>query len=181
MGGLDDAIADKNFADGNTKISFNYLKRMNKIAGILHLVQGILMIGAAVGVENIGSFNLPLILNYLEFDNVTRSLVQSRTDIGQVNPGLLVPFFLLLSAFFHFLVISPIGYDTYRVDIDKGINRFRWYEYAISSSLMIWIIAMFFGVYDIASLLLIAGINASMNFFGKSKKAFFPPGFFVVQ
>jgi len=46
------------------------------------------------------------------------------------------------------------------------VNRFRWYEYAVSSSLMIVSIAVLFGCYDVASLLLIAFCNASMNFFG---------------
>ena len=40
------------------------------------------------------------------------------------------------------------------------------YEYAVSSSLMIIIIAMLFGCYDLCSILLIGGINACMNFFG---------------
>ena len=40
------------------------------------------------------------------------------------------------------------------------------YEYAISSSLMIVAIAVLFGCYDVASLLLIAVCNASMCLFG---------------
>ena len=48
----------------------------------------------------------------------------------------------------------------------KGINKFRWFEYALSSSIMIVLIATLFGVYDIASLYLIFVVNASMNLFG---------------
>lgn len=51
-------------------------------------------------------------------------------------------------------------------DLRKGINYFRWYEYAASSSLMIALICMLFGVYDIVTLLLIISINAVMNIFG---------------
>lgn len=163
---LRDALADKRFVLGKTKISFRYLRKMNLIAGCLHLFQGIAMLGMAFAVENISNFNIPLISTYLTFDNNTRSLVQETKLLTEVNPGILVPFFLLLSAFFHFLVISPWAYNTYIVDINKGINKFRWYEYSISSSLMIWVIAMFFGVYDLSSLMLIAGVNASMNWFG---------------
>lgn len=169
MGGelLQLALDDKNFQDGNTRISFRYLKKMNLIAGCLHLIQFVFMLGMAIAVENISGFSLPLELRFLTFDVNSSRLVGGQDGIGKVYPGLLVPFFLLLSSLFHFLVISPIGWEKYIVGIDAGINRFRWYEYAISSSLMIWVISMFFGVYDLASLILIAGVNASMNFFGK--------------
>ena len=46
------------------------------------------------------------------------------------------------------------------------MNYFRWYEYTLSSSLMIVLIAMLFGVYDVGSLLLIFVLNARMNLFG---------------
>lgn len=46
------------------------------------------------------------------------------------------------------------------------MNRFRWYEYALSSSLIIVLIAMLFGVYDIGAIILVAVVNALMNFFG---------------
>ena len=46
------------------------------------------------------------------------------------------------------------------------MNKFRWYEYALSSSLMIILIAMLFGVYDIGSLILIFFLNVVMNLFG---------------
>ena len=46
------------------------------------------------------------------------------------------------------------------------VNFFLRYEYAVSSSLMIVAIAVLFGVYDVASLLLISICNASMCLFG---------------
>lgn len=40
-------------------------------------------------------------------------------------------------------------------DLQRGVNRFRWYEYAFSSSLMMGLIAMLFGMYDVISLVLV--------------------------
>jgi Heliorhodopsin len=57
-------------------------------------------------------------------------------------------------------------WDTYTQGMARGINRFRWWEYALSSSLMVMLIAMLFGVKDCFSLILMASINASMNLFG---------------
>ena len=51
-------------------------------------------------------------------------------------------------------------------DLKKGINQFRWFEYALSSSIMIVLTVVLFGVVDIASLLLIFVLNACMNVFG---------------
>ena len=56
--------------------------------------------------------------------------------------------------------------DKYFADLKKGINQFRWFEYALSSSIMIVLIATLFGIYDIASLTLIFFVNATMNLFG---------------
>jgi len=57
-------------------------------------------------------------------------------------------------------------WDKYTSDLARGVNRFRWWEYALSSSLMMILIAMLFGVWDCFSLILIGAINASMNLFG---------------
>jgi hypothetical protein len=48
----------------------------------------------------------------------------------------------------------------------RGINPARWVEYSLSSSLMIVVIAMLVGIYDVASLILIFALNASMILFG---------------
>jgi hypothetical protein len=74
--------------------------------------------------------------------------------------------FLYLSAFFHFLIASPIGWRSYQRELANGINRFRWVEYSLSSTLMIVVIALLVGIQDLAALLAIAGVNAAMILFG---------------
>ena len=71
-----------------------------------------------------------------------------------------------LGAIAHFIIVMPKANDVYNNDLKKGINKFRWYEYSISSSLMIFLLAMLLGVYDIAALTAIFLLNASMNLFG---------------
>jgi len=46
------------------------------------------------------------------------------------------------------------------------MNPARFFEYALSSSLMIVLIGMLVGVWDLGSLILMFGVNATMNFFG---------------
>jgi hypothetical protein len=79
----------------------------------------------------------------------------------------LVASFLLISAIAHAIISLPKKTnDIYNADLERGINRFRWFEYALSSSVMIVLISYLFGIYDIASLVLIFVVNAAMNLFG---------------
>jgi len=149
-----------------SKYSAAYLKKWNGIAGGLHLLQFILMLSFALVAPGVKDFSIPLVFRFQNFNQTSEVLFQDERKLVDFRIGLLVPFFLLLSAIAHFTVISPMFFDKYISDLDKGVNRFRWYEYAASSSLMIWAIAMFFGIQDIVTLLLIIGINASMNLFG---------------
>jgi hypothetical protein len=72
--------------------------------------------------------------------------------------------FSFMSAAAHFIILWQ--WDSYTADLKRGLNRYRWWEYAISSSLMICLIAMLFGVYDLISLIFIGAVNAAMNLFG---------------
>ena len=138
------------------------LWRWNFICFNAHLVQAIacLVIGLTGG--NIGSFKLPLTTLFLSYPN--------GYPIQSLQQRALLPFvavtsiFSFLSAAAHLLALAY--FDTYLSDLRRGLNKFRWYEYALSSSLMIGLIAMLFGMYDIISLVLIMSVNACMNFFG---------------
>jgi len=74
--------------------------------------------------------------------------------------------FLLLSAIAHFLISLPGIFEWYVEKIKNGINYVRWFEYAFSSSVMIVVIAMLVGIYDIPTLIAIFTLNALMNLFG---------------
>ena len=147
-------------------ISFEVLKKWNLRAGIVHLVQAVLMLLASQLVPRIRDFRLELTTAFQDYDDVQRKLVTNVKDIGSVPIGPLVSVFLFMSAVAHLLVVSPMYFETYCDDIRRGINRARWYEYALSSGLMIVLIAMLFGCRDLASLLLILAVNACMNLFG---------------
>ena len=142
------------------------LRRFNLIMGSLHLVQAALMFYFALSIDKIANFKTPILSYYLSFDRVQMRLVTLPGKLGDLPFAMLVALFLFLSAIAHFIIASPAGNKIYNRDLAKGINRFRWYEYALSSSLMIILIAQLFGVYDIGALIAIFILNASMNLFG---------------
>ncbi len=149
-------------------ITLSKLRRFNIIMGGLHLIQGILMMFLATSViQTIGEFTPNITQFFLAFNPVTRSLEVQSKVLFQLPFGIFVSMFLIISALAHGIISIPKSTnDIYNRDLEKGINQFRWFEYAVSSSIMIVLIATLFGIYDIASLILIFIVNASMNLFG---------------
>ena len=139
---------------------------------ILHFIQAIICLagGLREGSRQ-AEFKLPLTTLFLKWEE-TYPGSDVRYPMQVLEQRALLPFtavtsaFSWLSAVAHLIVL--IHFKKYISDLRKGINQFRWYEYALSSSLMIGLIAMLFGMYDIISLVLLMSINACMNLFGYS-------------
>ena len=153
----------------NVDVKIDKLISFNKKMGVVHLVQGLFMMIFAFfiypNMTGQRTFTIPVIGNYLEFV-VDEGLVLTNTDTLFELPFLqMTASFLLISGIFHFL-IAFVWKDEYRAGLKVGINKFRWYEYALSSSIMIVLISSLFGVRDVAVFALIALANAAMNFFG---------------
>lgn len=144
------------------------LRKFNMIMGGIHLLQGIIMLILASSViQTISEFKPTVTQIYLFYNPTTMALETAVKDLFTLPFGILVAVFLLLSALAHAIISLPKKTnDIYNRDLEKGINQFRWFEYALSSSVMIVLISTLFGVYDIATLLLIFVINALMNIFG---------------
>jgi len=144
---------------------YKKLLKFNKTMGLLHFIQGIIMIVLATNViEKIAQFKPTITQNYLSYNYNTNSLESTSRVLFELPFGILVALFLFISALAHFIII--IKKEKYIEGLEKGINKFRWFEYAISSSIMIVLISTLFGIYDIASLILIFALNALMNIFG---------------
>jgi hypothetical protein len=139
--------------------SLRGLDRWNVGLGALHLVQGVLMLVLAT------AFSLPVTSSFLELDTATQKLEPMRDTLFELRIAPLVAGFLFLSAAAHWS-LATFGRGWYRRELGRGMNRARWLEYSLSSSLMIVVIALLVGIYDIASLILIAVANAAMILFG---------------
>ena len=148
-------------------ITFSYLKRFNIAAGILHLIQGILMLALGTLLEwerSLYTFYPKISISQgppLVFEVVPDP--QILVTIGYI--GVIVASFPLLSSLAH-LIIAFVKNDEYNENLKKGINPYRWYEYAFSSSIMITLIGLFLGVWDFWSLVMIFTLNAMMILFG---------------
>lgn len=149
-----------------SSITDSKLWNYNLAAGLLHLVQGSLMLFASQYVETIKAFKKTITRSYLKFDPETQALTSAQTGVFDVEIGVCAAIFLLMSAFAHFLVLVAGFKKNYIANLNNGINYVRWYEYALSSSVMICTITILFGCYDLGTHICLFLVNASMNLFG---------------
>lgn len=139
---------------------FMRLRRFNIVMACLHFVQGIAMLVLSSG------FKLPITGSFLKFDVVTQTLVPSVRNLFELKIGPVIATFLFISALAHLLISLPKINDWYNKNLAKGANYARWMEYSVSSSIMILVIAMLVGIYDISALIAIMILNATMILFG---------------
>jgi hypothetical protein len=138
---------------------YKKLRIYNIVMGVLHLVQGIFMLALS------NDSALIITRNYVTLDRDIMKLVPATENLMSLRMGPFVASFLLMSAIAHFTV-STFGFKWYARNLAKGINYARWYEYSVSSSVMIVAIALFSGMTDIVSLMLLFTVNGIMNLFG---------------
>jgi len=142
------------------------IRKFNLFMGLFHFVQGLFMLYVALNFDKVVNFKPEIWSHFLKFDTVSGRLITDAKVIFELPFGILVASFLFISALFHFIIVTPKFNKIYNEQLNKGMNMFRWYEYAISSSVMIVLLAVLFGIYDIGALILIFFLNAVMNLFG---------------
>ncbi len=139
---------------------FYKLRKYNLAMGIFHLIQGVLMLILT------NEYAVPIRSSFLNYMPETDTLKAITEDIVELQMGPLVAGFLFMSAIAHFIVSAPGIFGWYVNNLKRGINYARWYEYSFSASLMIILIAMLSGVYDIVALIGLFSLTAVMNLFG---------------
>jgi hypothetical protein len=149
------------------------LRSYNIVAGSLHLVQAVAFGYVLTLLDKQVTF--PTTVDYMTGPPGFDAPVE-RVVLFDVNIGIGVVAFLALSAFFHFLISSPTFYPRYQASLKKNRNYFRWVEYSLSSSVMIWLIAQLTGISDFSALVGIFAVNASMIFFGALQEKYEIPG-----
>ncbi len=142
------------------------LRIYNIVIGLIHLAQGIVMLILS------NDFALPVTRTFLTGPPGTAPAQEAWFDV-RLGPA--VAAFLFMAAADHLLMATPGINSWYNGMLARERNDARWIEYSVSASLMIVLIAMITGVSDIAALIAIAGVNASMIFFGLLQEVFSRP------
>lgn len=146
-------------AEAADEKTYRGLRIFNLVMGFLHLLQGVLMIVLS------NDTTYPIYTSYLTFDVAARTLRPNTLLSYELPFGIAVAVFLLLSAAAHFS-LATFAYGWYKRSLARHMNPARFYEYALSSSLMIVLIGMLVGIWDAGTMIVMFGVNAMMNLFG---------------
>jgi hypothetical protein len=129
-------------ATADTGRRYARLRRWNLGIGAVHLAQAVVLVVLA------NDLTLPVLASLLTDDPVQGQPPQPELAF-ELPIAATVALFVLLAAADHL-----------------GRNTARWVEYSVSSSVMIVLIAAFVGIWDLAALVAIFGVNTSMILFG---------------
>jgi hypothetical protein len=144
------------------------LRVLNGLMALVHAAQGGLILALSNG------FSLPVHATFMEGPPGEEPPALHHLFDAPIGP--LVAAFLFISAAAHLALTLPGAFQWYTRNLERQRNDARWVEYSLSASLMIVLIAMLTGIGDIAALVALFGVNASMIFFGLVQEHYAAPG-----
>lgn len=163
-----DAVIEIPEARADVARRFARLRVYNLVMGALHAAQGVAILALA------NAFALPVTATFLE--GPPGSAPPGLEELFEVRIAWGVAAFVFLSAIAHWTVAAPRVFGWYTRNLLRGRNYARWIEYALSSSIMVVLIAMLPGISDVAALGAIFGVNAAMILFGLLMEHYESPG-----
>lgn len=136
------------------------LRIYNAVVGVILFVQGVIMWVIS------NDTAAQITTSYLGKQSAIPGMPTTQIEnFAQWQLGPIIASFLLLSGLF-LIGSASLWRKKYEEQVQKGMNLFRWAEYAITSSMMVVVIAILCGVYDLSTLILIFSLNACMILFG---------------
>lgn len=134
------------------------LRRLNLVVGCAHAVQAAVILAIAA------SASLPVTASFLTGPPGAGGY--GSASLGSLRVDWLVAAFLLLAALDHLTLSGGRPRRWYEANVARGINPARWWEYSLSASLMVVLIAMLAGVSELVALIALFGANAAMILLG---------------
>ena len=141
------------------------------VAAALHFVQAFIALGVSLAKDT----RFKLVQNYASWPKEhTEAIVFAQTNGGTLNLKYLIVSFFLLSALFQGIptLITPVWIWLYNSIQYKGIQPFRWVEYAASASVLLLACAAVNGVNDLHFLLILFFTNATIMMLGLVQEVF---------
>lgn len=148
------------------------LQRMHLGVGLVHAVQAVALLVLS------NDLAVPVTAGFLDDDPV--AVLQqggqvARTAVFALPVGPTVALFVALAALDHLLSAGPLR-RRYEGMLRQGRNDLRWAEYSVSAPLMLVLIAVLVGIWDLAALVALFGMAATMIWFGAVQERFVRPG-----
>ena len=151
----------------NMNITNSLLQKMNYGAFALHLASAIGLIVTFSIIRKELNLDTGLwtykITNISSDDRDITLEAYNYHDVHTITLESILVLIFLITACFHIYYARS---EFYNRELEKGYNRIRWLEYAITSTLMIFILSIISGVKDFDTVLSLCIINATLMSFG---------------
>jgi hypothetical protein len=134
------------------------LRRLNVVVGSVHALQAVVLLALATAAS------LPVTASFL--GGPPGAGDYDAANLGSLRVDWLVASFLMLAAVDHLALSGGRARRWYEANVARGINPARWWEYSLSASIMVVLIAMLAGVSELVALIALFGANAAMILFG---------------
>lgn len=144
------------------------LQPFNAALAVLHAAQAVAILVLSADVT------LPVTASFLEGPPGSDA-ARGSTTLFDLPIAPAVAAFLLLAAVDHGLMAGPAR-RWYEERLLQGTNPARWWEYSVSASLMVVLIAMLAGISEVSALIALFGVNAAMILFGALMESTNRPG-----
>ena len=147
------------------------VKTLNYYAIWLHGLSFIGVLGAFLAKPQEDNFNTDLFrMKLLELTDGDREAVVGIKKQSEITTDTLKAFILLtfgLTALFHlFYYTDGFGSGAYSAQLALGRNVFRWIEYAITSTIMVFVLSIISGIKSADSVFLVCTANMVLMCFG---------------
>eukprot|EP00164_Ancoracysta_twista_P002885 GFYU01003839.1.p1 GENE.GFYU01003839.1~~GFYU01003839.1.p1 ORF type:complete len:266 (-),score=50.37 GFYU01003839.1:178-975(-) len=151
-----ESVASKSDVASDGSVARSDFKFLHLCACSILTVQGVLCYGTGLTYE--------ADLTHTVLTVSGEQMVPKLQTYTTVNLVTAVWVFLAVCAMFHGLTV--LAYSTFLRAFHNNCNPFRWVEYSISASIMLCVLSVLVGIYDIYTLILVFSSSASCMFFG---------------
>jgi hypothetical protein len=90
-----------------------------------------------------------LTTSFLQYNSATRDISPMVEEVMSAPVHLLAIGVVLVAGTYHSVVASPLLYKSYITKLEQRMNPYRWLEYSFTASLIVSIVGLLTGVFDI--------------------------------
>ncbi len=132
---------------------FSNLRIINLVLGLLYLVQAMVIFLAS------NNFSNKVTTSFLKSVSDS-SIVYSATEtLINLRIGSILALVMQVSALAYLLMCAPGLFEWHKQYLKRKLNYVKWFDFAITYSLLVIVIAGFIGMYDAGSLVLLFFTN----------------------
>jgi hypothetical protein len=136
--------------------TYRTLRIIHLFLGVLHLAQGVLTL----------LFSDQLLVTvttaFLKFNQTTGEVAPFINELVTIPLPYIASAVVLIAGMYHLAIASPFFFKNYITNLEQRFNPYRWVEYSITASLIVSVVGILSGIFDIFLQLSLFMLTAGM-------------------